>query len=321
VETFTTINTLTATEKDTAWNETLTESSRNQRSILITNREFYMPKYPRKEKTRRLKHTDQANVAVVDVDYIEHKAVAPFAPITKIQREYKSSLLRNLVTFCTGPSGTGKTYVAISIAAEKLQNKEIDKIIITRPAVPAGGENFGALPGTLEEKFAPWMQPIIDILVERLGKSNFENKVKNGRIIFAPLAYIRGSTFKDCWVMMTEAQNATCEQMKLFLTRFGGNCTMIVEGDIGQRDIRQFSGLAEALRVTRDMGTVGIIKFTTEDCVRHTFVKELLQAYEKLEAERDREKADAKILSQLNNISVPPAFGGMVDTSLIFAES
>jgi phosphate starvation-inducible PhoH-like protein len=251
---------------------------------------------------RSVKHTTVETVYdIVDNDYIHRPVVkvSPINPLNIPQRSYFNSIHNNLVTFCMGPSGTGKTFIAISIACELLEDKKIEKLIITRPAVTASERDLGALPGTLEEKFEPYMKPIIDILIERLGESNFKNKLKNGRIVFAPIDFIRGTTFKNCWVMMTEGQNSSVDQMKLFLTRFGDNCKMIVEGDIGQRDIRVFPGLSDGIAVCKQISSVGTIRFTSDDIVRHGFVKEVVKAYEAHELERYKE-ADLKLLNELD---------------------
>lgn len=208
----------------------------------------------------------------------ERRAVEPLYFMTTAQHQYATSIEDNTITFGIGPAGTGKSYVALSMAADKLQNKEIDKIIITRPAVEAG-ESFGFLPGELEEKFAPYLDPFRDILSERLGKSHVEYLIKHKRIEAKPLAFMRGITLKNCWAILDEAQNTTPAQMKLFLTRIGENCKAIVDGDCEQKDIKMLSGLTDAVNRFQNTRRVGIVEFMEKDIVRSGIVRDVIRAY------------------------------------------
>lgn len=199
--------------------------------------------------------------------------------ITEAQGHYILSIDHNRLTFGVGPAGTGKTYVCGALAAEALDEGRTEKIIITRPAVEAG-ESMGFLPGEIDDKFAPYLQPFRDVLDERLGKSYVDSLIKNGRIEAAPLAYMRGRTFKNCWVILDEAQNTTPTQMKLFLTRIGENTNVIVNGDIRQKDIRGISGLEDAIGRLQNLNKVCIVEFTNKDIVRSGLVQEIVEAYE-----------------------------------------
>lgn len=205
----------------------------------------------------------------------------PLEARTESQGLYISHILHSTITFGTGPAGTGKTYVAAALAAEQLEAKEIEKIIITRPAVEAD-EQYGFLPGELEEKFEPWLQPFMDVFEERLGKSHVENLIKLGKIEARPLGYMRGSTFKNAWIILDEAQNTTVKQMKMFLSRIGEGSKMIINGDIKQTDLPRniMSGLEDAVqRFARKKG-FSAVEFTRDDIVRHGIVRTVIDAYE-----------------------------------------
>lgn len=208
------------------------------------------------------------------------KSTKPLEPLTEAQGHYMLAIDRHGLTFGTGPAGTGKTYICGAMAAEALADKLTDKIIITRPAVEAG-EHLGFLPGELDEKFAPYLQPFRDVLDERLGKGYVDYLLKVGRIEAAPLAYMRGRTFKDCWVILDEAQNTTPTQMKLFLTRIGQNANVIVNGDIGQKDIAGHSGLEDAISRLAHLSGVNTVEFMKEDIVRSGLTQEIVEAYER----------------------------------------
>lgn len=229
---------------------------------------------------RKQKRNPERSGAVFDeiAPVTEKKILEPIRAITEAQGHYVCSILNNIVTFGIGPAGTGKSYVAAGLAADKLRDGEIDKIIITRPGVEAG-ESFGFLPGELEEKYAPYIEPFRDILNERLGKSHVEYLLKHKRIEAKPLAYMRGMTFKNAWIILDEAQNTTPAQMKLFLTRIGHNCTVIIDGDIAQTDIKGKSGLDDAVRRLAKVSRVGVVEFTPDDIVRSGIVKDIIAAY------------------------------------------
>jgi len=202
----------------------------------------------------------------------------PLSALTEAQGHYICSILSNIITFGIGPAGTGKSYVAVSIACEKLKAGEIDKIIITRPGVEAG-ESFGFLPGELEEKYAPYLDPVRSIFYERLGKSYTEYLIKTKKIEAKPLAFMRGSTFTDAFVILDEAQNTTPDQMKMFLTRIGKNVTVVIDGDVLQKDISGKSGLADAVKVLRAVNHIDVVEFNIKDVVRSGIVKDILTAY------------------------------------------
>lgn len=205
---------------------------------------------------------------------------APFEAKTDKQRKYASSMRQGGVTFGLGPAGTGKTFVAGVLAAEALMEKRVEKIILTRPAVEAGGEQLGFLPGEKEEKFDPYFDPFRDVLEERLGASFVEYLIGEGRIKCEPFAYMRGKTFKNAFVILDEAQNATAEKMKMFLTRVGENATVVINGDESQVDIKEPSGLVDAANRLMHIPSVRVVMFEKKDIVRSGFVQEVVEAYE-----------------------------------------
>lgn len=209
----------------------------------------------------------------------QQRDTSPITAKNERQKRYISAINNFALTFATGPAGVGKTWLCAALAAQMLENNQIDKIIITRPAVEAG-ENLGFLPGEIEDKFDPYLQPFRDVLNERLGKTFVEYLIKIGRIEAAPLAYMRGRTFKDAFVILDEAQNTTPTQMKMFLTRIGQNTRVVVNGDITQKDIRGESGLADAVKKLSFIPAVKHIEFTREDVVRSGLVQEIVSAYE-----------------------------------------
>lgn len=201
----------------------------------------------------------------------------PLSPKTKRQGEYIRAIRSKTITFGLGPAGSGKTFVAASLACEMLLNKEIDKIIVTRPAVEAG-ESLGFLPGELEEKYEPYLAPFRDVFHEKLGKSHTKYLIEAGRIEAIPLGFMRGRTFKNALVILDEAQNATAVQLKLFLTRIGENTRVIVDGDESQADIPN-SGLSDAVGRISYIPSVAVVRFGREDIVRSGIVSEIVQAY------------------------------------------
>lgn len=203
----------------------------------------------------------------------------PIKAQNKAQQEYINSIKTQLITFASGPAGVGKTYLAGSLAADALKGKRIDKIIITRPAVEAG-EKLGFLPGEIADKFAPFLAPFRDVLDERLGKAFVDYLIKTGRIEAAPFAYMRGRTFKNAIVILDEAQNVTPTQMKMFLTRIGDKCTVIVNGDLNQKDIPGTSGFQDAINRLSFISDITHVKFDHNDVVRSGICQEIVQAYE-----------------------------------------
>lgn len=203
----------------------------------------------------------------------------PISPKTASQRRYINAIRNFALTFGTGPAGTGKTWLAGALAAEMLEAGTVERIIVTRPAVEAG-ESLGFLPGELDQKYEPFIMPFRQVLEERLGSGMVDFLVKNGRLEAAPLAYMRGRTFKHAFVILDEAQNTTPKQMKLFLSRIGENCKIVVDGDPNQQDIQGASGLTDAVRRLSWIPSVKVIEFTREDIVRSGLAAEIVGAYE-----------------------------------------
>ncbi len=198
------------------------------------------------------------------------------------QKKYVNALKRNTVVFGVGPAGTGKTYLAVAMAVLAYKNKEVEKIILTRPAVEAG-EKLGFLPGDLQNKVDPYLRPLYDALFDMLGPENFQRYQERGSIEVAPLAYMRGRTLNDAYIILDEAQNCTIEQMKMFLTRFGEGSRVVVTGDITQIDLppERKSGLVHALGVLKDVEGISQIYLTYKDVVRHEMVQRIISAYDK----------------------------------------
>lgn len=202
-------------------------------------------------------------------------------PKTEGQKKYVDSIRKNLVTFGIGPAGTGKTYLAVALAAFYLKNREVERIILTRPAVEAG-EKLGFLPGDLQEKIDPYLRPLYDALADMFGYDQFQKMVTRNIIEVAPLAYMRGRTLEESFIILDEAQNTTKEQMKMFLTRMGNHSRVVVNGDITQIDLvdRKMSGLIEAQKVLQNVRGLGMVYFSDEDVVRHDMVGRIIRAYE-----------------------------------------
>ena len=213
----------------------------------------------------------------------------PVKPKTLGQKKYIETIRKNTITLGVGPAGTGKTYLAVAMAVTAFRAKEINRIILTRPAVEAG-EKLGFLPGDLQSKVDPYLRPLYDALFDMLGAENFQKHQERGDIEVAPLAYMRGRTLDDSFIILDEAQNTTTEQMKMFLTRLGFNSKMVVTGDITQIDLPdgKRSGLKEAIRVLKNIEDIGVVRFNEKDVVRHRLVQDIIKAYEKQEEERNR---------------------------------
>ena len=214
----------------------------------------------------------------------------PVKPKTLGQKKYVEAIKNNTITLGVGPAGTGKTYLAVAMAVAAFRAKQAGRIILTRPAVEAG-EKLGFLPGDLQQKVDPYLRPLYDALFDMLGAENFARQQERGAIEVAPLAYMRGRTLDDSFIILDEAQNTSIEQMKMFLTRLGMNSRMIVTGDITQIDLprERPSGLVNAMRVLRGVEDVAIVRFTEKDVVRHRLVQAIIKAYEK---EEDRKVHD-----------------------------
>ena len=204
----------------------------------------------------------------------------PFLPQNAAQKKYIHAIKNHCLTFGIGPAGTGKSYCAGGVAAEAMQNGQIERIILTRPAVEAG-ENLGFLPGDVDEKFAAYIDAFLDILNMRLGAGTVKYLMRHGRIVAAPLAYMRGRTFgEDTFVILDEAQNTTPAQMKMFLTRIGENSKVVINGDVKQSDIRGDNGLADAIERLDGLRRVCIHEFSRDDIVRSGLVREVIDRYE-----------------------------------------
>ena len=211
----------------------------------------------------------------------------PIRPKTLGQKEYLSAIRSNAITFGVGPAGTGKTYLAVAMAVKAFKAKEVSRIILTRPAVEAG-EKLGFLPGDLQQKVDPYLRPLYDALGEMLGSDSFQKHLEKGTIEIAPLAYMRGRTLDDAFIILDEAQNTTPEQMKMFLTRLGNNSKVIVTGDVTQIDLPfiKKSGLIEAVDILDGIDGIAIFHFTHKDVVRHPLVQKIILAYEKNQKQR-----------------------------------
>lgn len=195
------------------------------------------------------------------------------------QQDYIEAIENKDIIFATGDAGTGKTFVATHYAAEQLYYKRIDKLILTRPAEEAYGEELGFLPGDLNEKFAPYLTPYLETLNELLGKSFVEYCIKVGTIEAVPLAFMLGRSFKDCIILADEMQNSTPKQMRMLLTRMGDNTKMLINGDMEQRESRELCGIEDAIGVLRHVPEVEVITFSDDDCVRSGLCKKILKAY------------------------------------------
>lgn len=208
-------------------------------------------------------------------------------PQTSRQREYVRAIEQHTVTFGIGPAGTGKTYLAMAMAVQALQRREVSRIILTRPAVEAG-ERLGYLPGTLEEKIDPYLRPLFDAVGSMLEPDVVSQLLTNGTIEVAPLAYMRGRTLNEAFVILDEAQNTTAEQMKMFLTRLGYGSKMVITGDVTQIDLASGpSGLHVVTRILRDVDDIAFITLSSDDIVRHSLVGRIVDAYESFEGRKE----------------------------------
>ena len=211
----------------------------------------------------------------------------PVKPKTLGQKQYVDAIAKNTITLGIGPAGTGKTYLAVAMAVRAFRAKEVNRIILTRPAVEAG-EHLGFLPGDLQSKVDPYLRPLYDALFDMLGAESYQRYMERGDIEIAPLAYMRGRTLDDSFIILDEAQNTTPEQMKMFLTRLGFNSRMVVTGDVTQIDLPdgKQSGLKQVMRILQDVEDVAICQFGQKDVVRHQLVQRIIAAYERFERSR-----------------------------------
>ena len=226
-----------------------------------------------------------------DIDKLQNNVIATtvkgkrISPKTANQKTYVQSIKDNTVVFGIGPAGTGKTYLAMAVAISAFKEGLVQKIILTRPAIEAG-ENLGFLPGDLQQKIDPYLRPLYDALEEIMGRESFEKNKEKGLIEVAPLAYMRGRTLNNAFIVLDEAQNTTPEQMKMFLTRIGFGSKAIITGDISQIDLPtgKRSGLVEAMTLLAGIDDIGITHLQKEDVVRHPLIQKIIEAYEKKDA-------------------------------------
>ncbi len=208
----------------------------------------------------------------------------PIKPKTLGQKRYTQAIRDNTIVFGVGPAGTGKTYLAVAMAVTAFRQKQVNRIILTRPAVEAG-EKLGFLPGDLQQKVDPYLRPLYDALFDMLGAESFQKYQERGSIEVAPLAYMRGRTLDDSFIILDEAQNTTREQMKMFLTRLGFNSKMVITGDVTQVDLPdgKKSGLVEVIKILKNIKDIDTVRFNEKDVVRHRLVQDIVKAYEKSE--------------------------------------
>lgn len=211
----------------------------------------------------------------------------PIKPKTIGQKRYCNLIAKNTITIGVGPAGTGKTYLAVAMAVTAFRSKQVNRIILTRPAVEAG-EKLGFLPGDLHSKVDPYLRPLYDALFDMLGAETYQKYVERGNIEVAPLAYMRGRTLDDSFIILDEAQNTTREQMKMFLTRLGFNSKMVITGDITQIDLPAGarSGLKDCIRILRNIEGIGQCTFDEKDVVRHRLVQDIIKAYAKFDSKK-----------------------------------
>ena len=237
---------------------------------------------------------DRISELTQDVICISSKG-RPIKPKTIGQKKYIESVLKNTITIGVGPAGTGKTYLAVAAAVAAFRERKVNRIILTRPAVEAG-ERLGFLPGDLQSKVDPYLRPLYDALFDMLGADTYQKYLERGNIEVAPLAYMRGRTLDDSFIILDEAQNTTREQMKMFLTRMGFGSKMVITGDITQIDLPggKQSGLREALRVLDHVEGIAQCYLTEKDVVRHELVQRIVKAYAEYESKKPKDRPEAK---------------------------
>ena len=215
----------------------------------------------------------------------------PVKPKTLGQKDYADKIRKNTIVFGIGPAGTGKTYLAMAMAITAFKNNDVSRIILTRPAIEAG-ENLGFLPGDMQQKVDPYLRPLYDALYEIMGADQFQKNIEKGAIEVAPLAYMRGRTLDNSFIVLDEAQNTTPEQMKMFLTRIGFGSKAVITGDVTQIDLPngKRSGLIESTKILQGIDDIEIVTLTNKDVVRHPLVQKIINAYEVYEQKKDKEK-------------------------------
>ena len=242
-----------------------------------------------------LSHTgSEKDIAVLDNDIITRTVTGkPVKPKTKGQKEYVDLIRTKMITFGTGPAGTGKTYLAMAMAVKAFKNEEVQRIILTRPAIEAG-EKLGFLPGDLQQKIDPYLRPLYDALYTIMGPESYTANAEKGLIEVAPLAYMRGRTLDNAFIILDEAQNCTQAQMKMFLTRIGFGSKVVITGDLTQKDLdtKEISGLEAAGKILKNIDEIGFAALTSVDVVRHPLVQKIVNAYEKYESVKQNTDRD-----------------------------
>ena len=239
------------------------------------------------------KEDQEEKLMEMDADCICHTISGkPIKPKTLGQKAYVDAIRKNMIVFGLGPAGTGKTYLAMAMAITAFKNEEVGRIILTRPAIEAG-EKLGFLPGDLQSKVDPYLRPLYDALYQIMGAESFQKNMEKGLIEVAPLAYMRGRTLDNAFIILDEAQNTTPAQMKMFLTRIGFGSKAVITGDATQKDLApgSKSGLDVALRVLKNVEEIGICKLTSKDVVRHPLVQKIVQAYDDYESRQSSRSA------------------------------
>jgi len=233
-----------------------------------------------KRRRTRLELVEDRTPRIHRTRFDDERILSPIQPLTDRQAEYLDALASSSQVIVLGPAGTGKTYIAGTRAADQLRQRRISKVVITRPNVPSG-RSLGFFPGTLEEKIAPWVAPLTEAMKERMGQAAFEIALKTGDIEIVPFEVMRGRTFKDCLVILDEAQNTTTAEIKMFLTRIGDDCQVIINGDVSQTDLRETSGLRTVMHLIKSrMMPIPVVEFTRDDIVRSGICAEWVKAFE-----------------------------------------
>jgi phosphate starvation-inducible PhoH-like protein len=242
------------------------------------------------------RESKESAIVAIDGDLICHTTNGkPIKPKTLGQKEYVDAIRKKMIVFGTGPAGTGKTYLAMAMAITAFKNESVGRIILTRPAIEAG-EKLGFLPGDLQSKIDPYLRPLYDALYQIMGAESFQRNMEKGLIEVAPLAYMRGRTLDNAFIILDEAQNTTPAQMKMFLTRIGFGSKVVITGDASQKDLAPGakSGLDVALRVLKNVDEIAVCELTSKDVVRHPLVQKIVNAYEDYEqaqAQKEKKKA------------------------------
>jgi phosphate starvation-inducible PhoH-like protein len=232
-----------------------------------------------RRKTRRSFESGQI-IELHGTKFDEERSLPPIKPLNPTQAEYLDALKKHPQVVVLGPAGTGKTWIAATHAADLFRQRRIEKIILTRPNVPCG-RSLGFFPGSLEDKFAPWAAPVVEAIQERIGRAAYEIALKNGDIEMVPFEVMRGRSWKDAFILLDEAQNATPAEMKTFLTRIGEDCTVVVNGDVSQCDLKEASGLRTVLDLIRAKALpVPVVEFTLDDIVRSGLCEMWVRAFE-----------------------------------------